>query len=423
MRFRAPTLTPGHVALVVALLALLLRLLVVTTLFGDRFYYSDEENYFREAERMAAGNWLGTTTFYAPGMVYFLAGGLAAGFDQAGLRFLQALLGAGAVLLTVLLGTHLFGLRVGVLAGMVAAVYPYFLYLPGVFFAQNIVMPVLLATVLALYLRQAGGRAAWALAGGAGLGLSGIFMPPTLILAPAFALWHASRQGGGRRGYLDLGLMTLAGLLVLAPVTARNAALTGRFIPVASMGGRALYWANNPELDPRDRDAERWIELNVTRVEQERRERRWTEAQMDSALTARAWTFISEDPGRFVHRFGVRVGTLWSFMPNPFTENPHTASATFLAAALSSAPVLLLGLGGLLLFAGRWRILFPLYATPLLLTVVLSCFHTTVRYRLTFEPALLILAAAFLVRLLRPRAVGGRVGHGLAVRVADPSLT
>jgi hypothetical protein len=217
--------------------------------------------------------------------------------------------------------------------------------------------------------------------------------------------------------------MAVAGILVLAPVTARNAALTGRFIPVASMGGRALYWANNPDLDPRDRDPARWIELNVTRVQREQQERGWTEAQVDSALTARAWADISADPGRFFRRFGVRVGALWSFMPNPFTENPHTAEATFLAAALTSAPVLLLGLAGMLLFAGRWKLLFPLYAVPLGLTLVLSCFHTTVRYRLTFEPVLLILSAAFLIRLLKPRAVGGRVGHGLAVRLADPSLS
>lgn len=66
----------------------------------------------------------------------------------------------------------------------------------------------------------------------------------------------------------------------------------------------------------------------------------------------------------------------------------------------------------MLVFWRRMGALFPFYAVPWVLTATFAVFHTTVRYRLTFEPLLIGLAVALVLKIVRPRALGW-VGSGL----------
>jgi len=389
-------------------LAFVVRAAVVLVVFEDRAYFSDERNYFAEAERLAAGNWLGESTHAAPGVRYFMAVGMKLGLDRTGLRLAQALLGALAVALTYGLARRLFGGPAALLAGAVMAVYPLLLYITGVFYAQNAAIPLLLLVLVALYRRQAGGGLGWLALAGLGWGLGIQFMVPLALTAPPLALWHWFRMPTRGRGFRDAVILGGLTVLLLVPVTIRNYVLEDKFVFVAGMGGRALYWANNPDVDPRDRDPDRWIEINITRVEAERERRGWTHAQVDSALTARAKQAIRRDPVWFLGNALERARQMWEPAPRPFTRNEHTSRSRRLVAAVSAGPAILLGLLGAVLFLRRFRELFPLYAVPLVLTAGFSAFHTTVRYRLTFEPIILIFAAAALVALVH-RFTGNRV--------------
>ncbi|NNF05199.1 MAG: hypothetical protein HKN21_00430, partial [Candidatus Eisenbacteria bacterium] len=280
------------------LLALFIRLAVVLAVFDDRPYFNDEINYFAEAERMLDGAWLGTTTWYAPGPVFFISSGMALGLDRTGLRMAQAVLGALTVFLAAYLAGGLFGRKVGLLVGLVACFYPYLLYIPGVFYSQNQVIPLLLLVVVSLYKRQSGGGIRWLVAAGLSWGVAACFMVPALLTAPPLALWHWFRMRNRSQGFRDAVLLGLVTVLALVPVTIRNYQLDGKFVFIAAMGGRAFYWANNPDISPKDRDPAKWTEINVNRPDREQAEKGWTTAQMDSALSSRAKAYVREDPVR-----------------------------------------------------------------------------------------------------------------------------
>ena len=83
------------------------------------------------AQRLAAGDWIGSDVFYqAPLYPYFLGGLYAAlGRDLLMVRLIQAMVGSAAVVLLASAGERLFSRRVGVLAGLALA-----LYAPAIFF-------------------------------------------------------------------------------------------------------------------------------------------------------------------------------------------------------------------------------------------------------------------------------------------------
>lgn len=373
--------SPRRAAVSLAVLAFAVRAIAVLAVFENRLYLGDEQGFFSEAAIVAAGRWLGSNTALPPGEVYFLAAGLALGLDVLGLRLVQAALGALAVAVTVRLCSRLFGLRTGLFAGTGMALYPYLLYLTGVFTTQNQVIPLLLLLVYCLYRRQDGGGRRWLIGGGLALGGAGCFMVPVFATAPFLAVWHALRMHPLGRGMRDALLLTVVTAAVLVPVTYRNYELDGRLMFVASMPGAALPHAGG-----------------VVRP--------------------------SGEPGLAPpsHADVARARAMW-LTPGLYLNDPTTGRVGLLLAGLISGPVLLFALLGAALFLRRFALLFPFYALPAVLTVVFASFHTTLRYRLTVEPFLLILAAAAVIRLLWPWHLGGRIGSRLASRSSDPSLT
>jgi hypothetical protein len=211
---------------------------------------------------------------------------------------------------------------------------------------------------------------------------------------------------------VDVILLTAVTVLMLVPVTMRNFVLEDRFILVATHGAGGLYWANNPQADPLSRDVERWGELYVHQVSEEMAAKGWTEAQKDSALVARARAFMREHPGRFLRNYFIRAAVMWSPVPRPWTQNEHTGRRQFLVAGLTAGPVLVLALLGVVVGRRRWWELAPFWILPVVLTLVFALFNTTVRYRLTFEPLLILLAASWVVAL-------GRRSFGLSSRAGS----
>ena len=401
------TLSFPRTVLLFVLLALAARLLFVAVVFDPGPTFSDEVNYLRNAELVDQGNWLGHTVKHVPGLFYVPALFHKAGLGLPAIRVLQSILGALTVALVMVLGRRLFGAATGVVAGAVTAVYPYLLYLSGVMYAQPYVIPLLVLMVWALYKRQDGGSWLWLLAAAGSLSLAGHFMSTVFLVAPFLAAWHWIRT----TRFSDALIWGVTTVVLLVPVTLRNYELADRFVFISDYGPFSLFIASHPELDPRERDSDTFNRISVE-IEQEQLELGWTEAQRDSALMARARGFIVDDPGRFVRNLGIRAKTMWWPMPNTWTKNQHTSSKKLLLAGVSCAPVLLLCLiGGWSLRRRFWELL-PLYLIPLVITAAHLPFNITVRYRLAFEPFLILFAASVLVlwaskysrRIAPPRA-------------------
>src|ERR1044071_305067 len=157
------------------------------------FYYlaGDGRTYDEWAQRIAAGDWLGSGVFYqAPLFPYFLSLlQITFGDNLCAIRMVQALLGSISCVLVFLSCEKLFSRAAAIVAGLLLAFYP-----PAIFFAGVIdksVLDLLLLSLLVWLLLRAVSLPSWRqwLGAGALLGLLGLSRENALILALVVPLW------------------------------------------------------------------------------------------------------------------------------------------------------------------------------------------------------------------------------------------
>jgi tetratricopeptide (TPR) repeat protein len=240
------------VVFAVALLARLVHLGALRSLVWFDVPLVDGANYLRTARLVLAGDWLGgREAFWQPPLYpYFMAAVLGAlGGRLGGLYVVQAVLGALTCVVTGALGARLFGVRAGVAAGLMMALYG-----PLVHFDVQPLIPVLhiallmvglLLLVRAVEEENGGARLAPALAGLA-WGLSAIATPNVLLAAPvpATLLWMKGRPS---RRLLAAWAVGLAAPVLL--VAARNFAVAGEPVLISSNGGINFFIGNNADYD------------------------------------------------------------------------------------------------------------------------------------------------------------------------------
>ncbi len=178
--------------------------------------------------------------FHPPLYPYFMGaldtvfGGLDA------VKWGQALLGASLAPLLFLLGTRAFGERTGLVAGLLAALYPELVWYCAHFWSE-IVFVTLLWWAFERLLASEGGSA-WAAAGAGVLwGLATLTRETVLLFIPLAVWWLVRGSSSGRR---RAAAFLVAATAVIAPWTARNAIVTGALVPVATRGSFNLWLAN-----------------------------------------------------------------------------------------------------------------------------------------------------------------------------------
>ncbi len=167
------------------------------------------------------------------------------------IRLVQAVIGSLSALLTFLIGLRLFGLRVGVLAGLIVAACGTLILYDGQLLVPTLVIGLNLVSVYCLIRGLESARGGLFLLSGLALGLSAIARPTVLLFAVAVAfmlLWEY-RRIPRRVGVRSLALFAVGVILAIAPVTARNYVKSGEFILIGTYGGINLYIGNNLESD------------------------------------------------------------------------------------------------------------------------------------------------------------------------------
>lgn len=231
------------------LLAFLVRLYAATAYATEPS--ADAADYHRLAEGLARGaGYVGETgaptAWRPPGYPAFLAAVYAAfGPSVRAATLVQAALGALTVLLLAAFARMVAGRREGLVAGLVAAVYPGFFWLPRLLLSENLALLLLLAALCAAAALALRWRPWWALALGALLGLGTLVRGPHLLFSAALLAWlaaHFLRRGGGwRRALAALALAGAGMAAVMMPWAARNYSVFGRPVLVATQDGMGLY--------------------------------------------------------------------------------------------------------------------------------------------------------------------------------------
>ena len=343
-------------------------------------------------------------------------------------RSVQALLGVLTCAFITVFTRRLFrSSTAGIVAGLLAA-----LYLPAIFY-EGVILPATLIlffnALFVLLMVPDTGQAGTArlMAAGFVLGLSVIAKPVALLLLP-FAIiyiWLRTKKFSekatvgvhpriGRR-LLRFSAALMVGLIfAIAPLTIRNAKMTGKFVPLTTGGGINFYIGSNPRANgfysvPFYRD----MPLGGTPEVQQERMRLLAEAAEKRTLSpgevSKFWTretlrYIASEPGKSA----TLTFRKFLYFFNRY-ERASVESISFHQkfGGMISLPlpgywfVLSLALLGIFLMRKRWDRLILLYGGVLTYLAAAVVFYVLARYRIPVVIFLIPFAGAAISMLLK----------------------
>jgi hypothetical protein len=179
-----------------------------------------------------------------PGYPLYLAivyGGLGRSFFAA--QVVQnALTSAGCVLLA-LAAARLVSWGVGIFGGVIAALSPHLAFSSNFLLPDALSALPLLAALAVLARAHPGPRAGWWMSAAAGsLVGAGVWLRPNvMLLAPFLAVLVVLVARERRRALGHAAALLAAALALIAPITLRNYAVFGEWVPVSINGGLTLW--------------------------------------------------------------------------------------------------------------------------------------------------------------------------------------
>lgn len=226
------------------------------------------------------------TSFRPPGYPAFLAGiYLLSGFALRlpATRLAQAFLGAALAPLTALLALRLgLSIRAARLAGLCLAFYPVLWMYPLGLGSENLFVPLVLVSLLALLFSGRSDRPASAILPALALA-TGILTRGALAAFLPFAGYWLFRQ----RGWRHAAVLTTVTVLGLVPWSVRNSLLNRRLSFVDNSVGYNMFVGYHPESDGGFTVGVASLPLHIL-----------DDGERDRWSAAQALGFIRDDPGR-----------------------------------------------------------------------------------------------------------------------------
>ncbi len=343
----------------------------------------------------------------------------------------QAAVSTASVYLVYLIGREWKSERVGLLAALFMACYPYNLYHDTQFYITFLFTFFFLLAVLGLLRLERTGSTRTAILNGLWIGLAMLATSgPMVFIAPIACVWLWWRWKSFKKAFRAAAIMAVTALLVMAPWFIRNDRIHHAFVPLTTDAGRVFYKAYNPwalqmllhdihvdatpepgdgVLTPMNGIGQTGCEfLGMTELENEHY---WYDV---------AWKWIRQHPGQVPVLMFVKFSQLW----RPWMWTPKNAVGDNGAVILSAAFMdwgyaltygFLIALG-----AFEWLVstkqergrawLFVILAIAFSLTYSITYAFT--KYRVPFDSALAVLSAAGVWRFIE--AWQARQKNGIA---------
>jgi 4-amino-4-deoxy-L-arabinose transferase-like glycosyltransferase len=294
-------------------------------------------------------------------------------------RVASCLLGGVAVVLIGLLGRRVGGDRIGLLAAVVAAVYPALWMLDASVRSESLYLPLIALALLLAYAR----RFVWL---GAVIGLAALTRSEALLLLPLLLLFLPRPRL--RPALVAVGCC----FLVVAPWLARNWITFNQPTAISTNEGGLLAGANC--------HAAYYTELVGTWACFPHNDPAWgeNEAVISSHLRSRAFHYAGDHAGRVPAVVGVRVLRVWDLW------SPGSASGLEARiadrhidaqrAAMASLYLLVpFAVAGAVVLRRRGQPLGILLAPILFVTLVAALSYGSTRFRVAAEPSIVVLAS------------------------------
>ncbi len=334
-------------------------------------------------------------TFRPPLTPFFLA----AMYTLLGVNIIWGRLGLAIISaiscgLTYVVGERLFGRWVGLLAGLMSCVYPFFLLLVHVPLTETLSILLILVILTLIVLYQPHKNAfLWAILLGCAFGLTMLNKAANIVVLPCVVLWALSQSFLSLRKRLVLiGVILTVVTLTILPWTLRNYRVLGMVVPVNTNGGWTLYLGNNPYTEKNlialeQGTANGWIPpeevftpfQDVSFTDIQEYERRSVHLALQ---------FIAEHPRTFVWLALRKLKIFWSAYPH-FVD------------AITWYPLALFGILGVGLSLKTWKRYSQLYLLLLTSMSIPVMFTSMPRFRAPLIPVVMLFASFFLVSLTR----------------------
>ena len=400
----------------------------------------DADAYSAMAEHLHATGEYGTPgqtspSDWSPGLPLLVAGlyTVIGAPAEVAARLLIAGLGTLMVLFTFLIGRRVAGVGAGLLAAGLVATYPTYIENNAQLLSEPLAGFLLTGGLLAvLWAAERRGLLSWALPGLA-FGALTLTRPEYQAITFAFAAlvaWRAWRDAGPMRGVAAGAIVVLAAALVVAPWMVRNRLELGKWVPVSTGGGKALFVATylpglgrqvpvKRELMRRYLGAEDPITTTELRAQPmqpllDRVASRYPDLPRDEALgrigRENMRRYLSEQPAAYARMSAAKLWNVWERGSSPYMRDAGWVAYHRL--------LLLCGIAGFVALAAtratRWQALLlacPLAAISVLGTILLA----VPRRQVPLMPLICIFAAVALmwaVRRLLERRAAARVRLG-----------
>lgn len=422
-----------HLYLILILVVAAVARVVVAFYLGDSatsWPVHDQDSYDALAQRVLAGKgftfdrawypWVppNTPTSYFSGsmVLYLVAIYAVVGHHPLAARLVTAAIGTVTCYLMYRLGRRLAGVQVGLITAGIGAVYAYLVYYSATLMTETIfIAAILLALDTSFDLVTKSSWTRW-LRLGVCLAIAVLFRMAVLPFAILLIVWIVlkSRERPPLRAVLVPFVVIV---LAVAPWTARNYELYGRFMLLESQFGHVFWSGNYPGRDVNfDFENSAWVAPLPASVA------RLNEADKSYALLRLGIQNVIEDPGHFLLLSLNRLKVLFMFWPSPYSS-----TISNLARVLSFGVTLPFMLYGLALSFRSWRRYMIIYLFMILHISVYAASWALIRYRLPIDPLLIMFAALALVDIrsrawsLWPGTGGGVEWHRPVVHAHAPN--
>ena len=446
--------TPWRGVIVVAVLALAVRLMHIWGTLDvptARHLIGDAAGYYAWSQRIAAGEWVGQKAFYqAPLYPYVLAVWDVFGFGSiSAIRVMQALCGTVACALLSIAASRMFCVRVGLLSGIMLALYGPAIYFDGIIQKASLdclLVCAMLACIAALLARWSWPRCA----------LLGAVVSLLCLTRENAMAWHAvllawivwsvgTKEAIKRRNFetprkdprgslpdtspngpnqlpryhvtklRNLLAYLLGASLVLLSVGMRNLYVQGEFLLTTSQAGPNFYIGNNANADGRYQPLVRGHETptfeqrDATELAERAAGHKLTPREVSRYWLGRAWSDILANPIGWLKLTGYKLLLVWNRYEIADAESiaiyrRHSWVLNPLSSVWHFGVLAPLAVLGIALTWNKRRRLAVLYALILTMTLAVAAFYVLARYRYPLVPLLIPFAAAGCVEFWRRRA-------------------
>jgi 4-amino-4-deoxy-L-arabinose transferase-like glycosyltransferase len=400
---------------VVAIAALALVFRVVLTVVVAKHIGGDPAYYTQQGRLIAHGHWfvdpyylraLGVydeSAAHPPLFTLFFAVVSRVGFESdTGYRVAAACLGGVAVGFVGLAARRVAGARAGVIAAVIAAVYPYLWSTDLLVLSETLVALLAAALVLVSYRYWEAPSVERALWVGFVVALAALTRSESLLLLPLLAVPLVWRGPGGRQRVRRVVAVGAAAIVPLVPWVGYNLARFDEPAFLSTNGGgtfadsscdivfygpRTGWWENTCILDvPGD------------------------ESVRDRLLREHAFDYVSHHKRDVPRVVAVRVGRLWQvYRPVQTAQfdwlegRGHWAGKSGVLVYLALLP---LAFAGAVVLRARRRPILPFVAIAVTVTLTAAVFYGAVRFRAPADVALIILAAVTIDAAARTASIG-----------------